>query len=340
MKVSIGIKALNEERHIGACVASAVAAVAPYGGEVILADSGSTDRTIAIASEYPIQIVQFANLAERGCGAGAQLAFQHAQGEFFYLLDGDMVLDAGFIADALAYLDAHPDVAAVGGLVEEKNLQSEEFQVRVKAAAEDHDGRFGLVDRLDGGGLYRAAAVREAGWFGDRNLHAFEEFDLGARLQARGWKLARVTRHAVDHHGHTMSGYRLMMRRMLTGYSGGAGEVLRAAIGRPHLPIVLRNLNHIRHAVVVIAWWLLLVAAAASAAWIGWGALLLMAALFAVPLGFLTWRRGSLGLGLYSLAGWNVSAVGLITGLFHRRVRPDQPIASRDLSPSRPAARG
>ncbi len=40
MKVTVGIKALNEERHIRASFASALEAVKPWGGEVILADSG------------------------------------------------------------------------------------------------------------------------------------------------------------------------------------------------------------------------------------------------------------------------------------------------------------
>src|SRR6218665_3277207 len=83
--LTIGIKALNEEQHIAMAIESALAAAAPLGGEVGLADSGSTDRTLEIARGYPVRIVQLGNLAERCCGAGAQLAFQSAQGEFFYL---------------------------------------------------------------------------------------------------------------------------------------------------------------------------------------------------------------------------------------------------------------
>ncbi len=113
MKLSIGIKALNEEKRIRAALESALAAASPYNGEVILADSGSTDRTIEIAREYPVRIVQLAHPEERSCGAGAQLAFQFAQGEFFYLLDGDMTLIPGFLDHALQFLEAHPDAAGV-----------------------------------------------------------------------------------------------------------------------------------------------------------------------------------------------------------------------------------
>lgn len=330
MKVTVGIKALNEERHIAAALASAVAAVAPLGGEVILADSGSTDRTLEIARGFPVRIVQLANTDERCCGAGAQLAFQHARGAFFYLLDGDMTLSPDFLAAGIAFLDSHPDVAGVGGVVREMNTEGEGFEIRARAVAQDRNWTAGVVDRLDCGGLYRTDAVRQVGWFADRNLHAFEEFELAARLLAGGWKLARIDVPAVDHYGHQMSGYKLLLRRMRSGYSGAPGEVLRGALGRPHLPVVLKRLSHVRTGFAVIAWWLLLLIALLSGH--GW----VLLALVALPVAFLSWRRGSLRLGIYSLTAWNVSALGLLAGFFRRRVGPDRPLAARELTPTQP----
>lgn len=323
-KVTVGIKALNEERHIAAALQSALAAVRPLGGEVVLADSGSSDRTIPIAREFDVTVVQLSNPAERSCGAGAQLAFQHARGEYFYLLDGDMELDPEFLLQGIAYLESHPGVAGVGGRVIEMNTQGEGFQIRAAQIAKSSHWRAGEVDRLDCGGLYRTAAVREAGWFADRNLHAFEEFDLAARLRANGWTLARIDCPAVKHYGHTLSGYRLLWRRMRSGYSGAPGEILRGAIGARHLPIVLRNLGHVRHALAVIAWWLLLMSSLTVSAW-------LTLALVLVPLAALSWRRGSIRLGVYSLVSWNVTALGLVSGFFRPRVSPKLPLASVQL---------
>ncbi|RVN16485.1 glycosyltransferase, partial [Sinorhizobium meliloti] len=53
MTISIIIKTLNEEKRIAATVESALAALQDTGGEVIIADSGSCDRTVEIASQYP-----------------------------------------------------------------------------------------------------------------------------------------------------------------------------------------------------------------------------------------------------------------------------------------------
>jgi len=321
MKLTIGVKALNEERRIAEALTSALRAAEPFGGEVVLADSGSTDRTLEIAAALPVRIVQLADPSERSCGAGAQLAFQQADGDYFYLLDGDMVLDPGFLPAAIAHLEANPELAAVGGLVREMNVEGHDFQIRASAVNNDRNWRPGLVDRLDCGGLYRVAAVRQVGHFADRNLHAFEEFELAARLSAQGWKLARIGHPAVDHYGHQTEGYRMLWRRLKSGYAGAAGEVLRGALGRPHLPLVLRRLGHIRNSLAVMAWWALLIACLVVPV-----PLSLRAAAFALlllaPLALLSWRRGSPSLGLYSLVAWNVGAWSLITGFFRPRVAP------------------
>lgn len=330
LKVAIGIKALNEERHIAGAIESALAALDGVGGDVVLADSGSTDGTIEIARRYPIRIVQIARGAERCCGAGAELAYRHAQAEYFYILDGDMVLHREFLAEAVAYLDAHPDVAAVGGIVREMNTEAAEFEIRARAVERDSRWRPGPVDRLDCGGLYRTAAIRDVGWFADRNLHAFEEFDLGARLVARGWRLVRLDLPAVDHFGHRADGYTLLLRRFRSGYAGAPGEVLRGALGRPHLGGVIGRLSHIRVALVVTAWWVTLAAALWTASW------LFLLLLVAAPLVFLSVRRGSLRLGLFSFVSWNLGAVAFYRGLARARVHPSTPLTERDLTAPNP----
>lgn len=102
-KISVIIKAYNEERHIAAAIESALKELRDRDGEVVLADGGSLDRTVQIASQYPIRIVQLMNVEERSCGVGAQMGYENSEGEFLYLMDGDMVLERGFIDKALAF---------------------------------------------------------------------------------------------------------------------------------------------------------------------------------------------------------------------------------------------
>jgi GT2 family glycosyltransferase len=237
-----------------------------------------------------------------------------------------MVLDPGFLAAGIAFLQDHPHHAAVGGRVREANTESIEFQLRAKNDRLKGSGVAGEVDRLDCGGLYRVDAVRETGYFADRNLHAFEEFELGARLRARGWRLARIDVPAVDHYGHSVGGYRLIWRRIRSGYAGAPGEVIRAAIGQRHWGQVLRHFSQLRNGGAVILWWLLLLACLLTGRWIA------LALLMAVPLAFLSWRRGSPTVGLYSLATWNMIAWGLVSGIVRRRVPPTRPLAAVELA--------
>lgn len=323
--LTIGIKALNEEARIGSCLTSACAAIRDLQGEVVLADSGSHDDTIPIALTFvekgePVRIIRLSDDEPRCCGIAAQLAFQEASGSYFYLLDGDMVLDPLFIEQGLAFLEANPAYAAVGGRVIEAQTKSIEFQLRARSDLEKGSAVSGEVDRLDCGGLYRTAAIESVGYFADRNLHAFEEFELGARLRAQGWKLARIPVPAVHHYGHADDGYHLMVKRIRSGYAGGPGEVVRAALPAPHRNLVVRDFSQLRNGIAVWGWWTALLGSLLIGSWTA------LTALIAIPVAFLTWRRGSLRLGCYSLATWNVNAIGLLQGLVRPRVAPQTKI--------------
>ncbi|MGA2312561.1 MAG: glycosyltransferase [Xanthobacteraceae bacterium] len=324
--VSILIKALNEERHIAAAIESALAALSGMSGEVILADSASNDRTVEIAAEYPIKIVRLSNVEERCCGVGVQLGYQYCSGRYICLIDGDMRLYDGFLRAAIRILEDHPDVGGVGGIIVERELESLEYARRAKT--EDMNRRPGEVAYLGCGGVYRREAIASVGYFGDRNLHSWEELDLGIRLHAMGWKLLRIDLPAIDHNGHSGSAFRLLLQRWSTRYLFGTGEIMRACIGHGHFRSLLRHVR--KEAVglsIVHAWWLCLLAvpfitgggplAAVTAATVGLSPFVLMSA---------RWR--SVRLGTYSIVSWNLYALAMWPGLLRPRVDPTRWIES------------
>jgi glycosyltransferase involved in cell wall biosynthesis len=327
-RVSVVIKALNEERRIEATVESALRAVAAVGGEVILADSYSSDRTVELASAYPIRIVQLANPEERCCGAGPQLGYQHSRGEFVYILDGDMQMREGFLEQALAFLDTHADVAGVGGRVVEQNTESLEYMSRGERASPHLQP--GHVDRLDGGGLYRRSAIEAAGYFSDRNLHSYEEFDLAIRLRALGWRLWRLPVDAANHWGHDAPPYRLLMRRWRTHYICGLGELVRAAVGQPRLPLALRGLRELRLYIAVLGWWAVLASVTLWPMTAPWR-LALFCAIAGAPVLLMTWRKRSAAKALYAVVSWCFNAAGLLRGLLRPQRPAREAIASRVL---------
>lgn len=327
-RVSIVIKALNEERRIVAAVESALRAVAAVGGEVILADSGSTDRTVELAAGYPVRIVQLADPRERCCGIGPQLGYQYARGDYVYILDGDMEMLPGFLEQAVAYMDSHGDVAGVGGLVMEQNRESLEYLARMERAAAHMQP--GEVDRLDMGGLYRRRAVDAAGHFSNRNLHSYEEVDLAVRLRALGWRLWRLPLAAVNHYGHDAPPYQLLLRRWRTGYICGLGELLRAALGRPHLSLVLRDVRELRLYGLVLGWWVVLVLLpflplAPAVRLAAFGGLLL------APFLVMAWRKRSLAKALFSVVSWCFNTAGLVRGFLQSQCPAERRIAGNVL---------
>jgi glycosyltransferase involved in cell wall biosynthesis len=323
-ELSVVIKALNEAGKIEACLRSVLAATDAASTEIIVADSLSDDETVAVAARFPVKVVQLARRADRGCGSAAQLGFQYARGKRLLLLDGDMELDPAFLPAANAALDADPKLAGVAGLVVDR-VMTMEFRRRNQNP--DRTARPGLLSHLNGGGLFRMAAIQPFGFFTDRNLHAFEELDLGLRLTAAGWRLRRLDQTSVYHYGHSTAAFPLLLNRWRTRYLYGQGELLRSKWGTDLWWRCFRGatLNF-----AVFLWWLALLALLAGVflspipqlCGAGLGIALI------APLLLQALRKRSFAMGLYSLALINFHAAGLLAGLLTPRVDPRQPIDS------------
>lgn len=324
-RISIVIKALNEERRIATAIETSLHALRHIGGEVILADSCSNDRTIDIASRYPIKIIQLENPAERCCGIGPQLGYQYAQGEFIYILDGDMEMLDGFLEQAIGFMESHPDVAGVGGCIVEKNTHSLEYISRMERQSGHMQA--GEVDRLDMGGLYRRAAIEQSGYFSNRNLHSYEEFDLAIRLRVRGWKLWRLPMASVNHHGHDTPHYQLLLRRWNSRYICGLGELLRAAMGQPHLPLALAGLRELKIYLATLLWALALLTCLLLPLPLIYR-LGLFLPLAIAPFTLMYLRKRSLSKAVYSVTSWLLNGLGVVRGFLRRQQPPQAPIAA------------
>ncbi|QRX82862.1 glycosyltransferase family 2 protein [Glaciimonas sp. PAMC28666] len=317
IRLAVIIKALNEERHIARAIESAIAAVSSYSGQVILADSGSTDGTIAIASGYPIKIVQLEDTSERSCGVGAQMGYQFLNVDYVYLLDGDMALTSSFLTYAVDILEHSPSLAGVGGMVEELGGGNYEFNVR----KEEQDGRFaGRQESLDMGGLYRVEAIKKINYLTNRNLHSYEEKELGQRLTQAGYFLERIAEPAIKHYGKTEDSLQLLFRRWETRHIDGPGEWMRAVWRTPHFFSVAMKFRQFW--VIFIGW----LSFAMSLALVYRSSLFLAVTLFAhgVLLLRLAFKRKSFGLACTGFIHLQFYTAGMIRGLFRKQVNPSQ----------------
>lgn len=329
VKVSIIIKALNEQDNIERVLKSALSAASEVNGEVILADSLSTDGTVEIAKKFPVKIVQLTNSNERCCGIGAQLGYQYAQGEFIYVLDADMEIEVEFLRQALALMVTNHNLAGIGGILQEMHLDNLEFQARVQRAPADMQA--GDVNHLSGGGLYRRSAIDEIGYLTNRNLHSYEEFELGIRLRAAGWRLVRLPINSVKHYGHTIPAYRLLQKRWKSRYSQGLGELISASVGKAHMPLLMREMTDIKLYVAVMFWWLSLLTIFVLVR--PWSVMMvLFISLLALPFIAMVIKKRNFPLGVYSVVAWQYLSAGMMLGLMRKQINPSESIASNVLN--------
>lgn len=92
VEVSIVIPCLNEENSIGIVVEKAQQALREMGvsGEVIVADNGSTDRSVEIARSLGARVVE---VSERGYGNALRSGIEVARGRYIVIGDADNSYD-------------------------------------------------------------------------------------------------------------------------------------------------------------------------------------------------------------------------------------------------------
>ena len=98
--VSVVIITCNEEANIGRTLESVMPLVRDGKGEIIIVDSGSTDRTVEIAQSFGAKV--FVE-AWKGYAAQKNSAIEKATGDWILSLDADEEVDAG-LAEEIGFL--------------------------------------------------------------------------------------------------------------------------------------------------------------------------------------------------------------------------------------------
>ena len=111
MNLSVVIVAFNEEANLGRTLASVQPLVADGKGEIIVVDSGSTDRTVEIAKSFSAKV-----FVEKWKGFAAQKnsAIDKATGDWILSLDADEELDLPLQRALRELLDALERLSALG----------------------------------------------------------------------------------------------------------------------------------------------------------------------------------------------------------------------------------
>ncbi len=98
MRLSVTIIALNQEANIGPCLASV-----GFADEIVVVDTGSTDRTVELARTYGARVLA---AAWQGFARTKNFALDQAQGDWIFSLDTDERVPAALQAEILAVVRA------------------------------------------------------------------------------------------------------------------------------------------------------------------------------------------------------------------------------------------
>ena len=208
MRVSLCMIVRNEENNLGRCLDS----VADLVDEIILIDTGSTDRTIEIAEAHGAQVHAFRWIDD--FSAARNESVRHATGDYVFWMDADERLD-----------DANRDL--VRALFDRLSDRKIACFMRQQSLPDNADGTAMIVDHVR---LFRnIPGVR---W--ERRLH---EQILDSLLRA-GARVAR-TPIVIEHHG-----YRDTKTRMRK-FERNRSIVLQDHAGNPGDPFTLFNLGNI-----------------------------------------------------------------------------------------------
>lgn len=114
MDLSVIILSYNTRQLLRSCLKTVFNSKTDYKFEVLVPDNGSTDRSQEmVRQEFP-QVKLVENHANLGFAKGNNVALRLAQGRYWLLLNSDTEVNAETFDLSIKYMDAHPDVGAMG----------------------------------------------------------------------------------------------------------------------------------------------------------------------------------------------------------------------------------
>ncbi|MFW6122224.1 MAG: glycosyltransferase [Petrotogales bacterium] len=228
--ISVIIISRNEEKNIARSIESVIEATKDVNSEIILADSGSKDKTIEIAKKYPIRIYQLKNEKHFSPAAGRYLGFINSRGKFIQFIDGDSVLDRDWFKNSIPIMEKDDSVAVIEGLVTIKSVltysDKREYN-RLRGL------KLGDADYIEvGTNLCRRKVLEEVGPY-NPYIKFHEEAELSLRIKEKGYRIIRVPYQMAYDLGENKSFSRFILNKFK--YTIGYGQILRYILGNSNL---------------------------------------------------------------------------------------------------------
>ncbi|NDW02679.1 glycosyltransferase family 2 protein [Salipiger sp. PrR002] len=208
----------NEGERLRACLTSVQSEIA----RVIYVDRGSDDGSQALAEAVGVELVNLPMhlpfTAARARNAGFAKAAAIAGPSYVQFIDGDCILQPGWIETASRFLASTPDCAVVCGRRRERFPEISIYNRLMDAEWATPPGR---TKACGGDTMVRASAFAEVDGFNAAFI-AGEEPELCVRLRTCGWSIWRLDEE-ITLHDADMHSWRQWWQRSRRGGSACAG---------------------------------------------------------------------------------------------------------------------
>jgi N-acetylglucosaminyl-diphospho-decaprenol L-rhamnosyltransferase len=216
--LSIVVVAYNSEPLLHATLASLLRHTREINYELIVVDNSPPPGSAPLEQEFP-QIRLIHSGRNAGFAAANNIGLKLSRGRYIALLNPDTLLHDNALARLVAWLDAHPDVGAVGPQLLQVDGQPQPYShgsaptpgyllrrlwshlrgryLHQWAGSQPQD-----VDWVAGTCmLVRRRAIEAVGGLDERFFLYFEDVDWGWRLRRAGWRVVFLPDIAITHVG-------------------------------------------------------------------------------------------------------------------------------------------
>ena len=223
-------------RNEGTRLEPSLKSVLSISNRVIYSNSASTDGSPELAAKLGAIVVTLPAdgqlSAARGRNAGyAELKKRFPECDAVQFLDGDCILQPGWIDAALTFLREHPKVAVVCGRRFEAFPDASIYNA---LCDQEWNTPIGEATECGGDALMRAEAFDQVGGYRP-TLRAGEEPEMTARMRAAGWKIWRIDAPMTEHDAKILTLRQWWQRTQRGGY--GFAQAWQATRGSSAAPL-------------------------------------------------------------------------------------------------------
>jgi glycosyltransferase involved in cell wall biosynthesis len=217
-------------RNEGARLTTCIGSVLRESDVAVYVDSGSADGSSDMARRMGLPVVELdparGFTAARARNAGAAWMVENRPSlDFIHFIDGDCELISGWLPQAMAAMQAEPDLASVCGRRRERAPKASPYN---QLCDHEWNTAVGIADTCGGDALFRIHPFLQAGGFSEE-LIAGEEPDLCHRIRLNQWKIRRIDNDMTIHDAAMTRFGQWWQRSRRSGYATAEALALRGA---------------------------------------------------------------------------------------------------------------